>query len=241
MKLIYHTSHCGSTLLTALLSTVNYNTYAEPPFLHEHIRNKTTDINLNSLNFPDMVVKMPSGLCHLAIQHSENKVFLYRSLGEHLIKIYFHYFRSQNYLNYYYDYMMQTKHPKLNDIVFDTDGKKHVFLWANRILWLNDSRNVLRIKTKDFLSNKKTIVDQICDHFSLPYVTDFSAVAFDVKEAGMNSTSEPLASIDLATRQYHPVSYGHGLIPEEFYQDENEIQQLINWIGHLVPELVDYI
>ena len=101
MNLIFHTSHCGSTLMTALLSTVVNDTYSEPGMTHEFIKNKQYDLAFDYKLGQKTVVKLPSGLCHLAPQSKERGIFLYRNLKEHLIKVYSNDELSKIYLSYY--------------------------------------------------------------------------------------------------------------------------------------------
>jgi hypothetical protein len=100
MKLIYHTSHCGSTLLAALLSIVNQETYSEPNIFHSAIKNGVYELNLECFIDNSTIIKIPSGMCHSAIQYDVKKVFLYRSLEEHLVKVFNNPELSESYLNY---------------------------------------------------------------------------------------------------------------------------------------------
>jgi len=81
---ILHTSHSGSTLLAYLLSPLA-EVYSEPIWTHQMIQEKRSLQQIDSME--GVIVKYPSGLCHLAPNIKGSKVFLYRNLGEHLLKL----------------------------------------------------------------------------------------------------------------------------------------------------------
>ncbi|NBW17714.1 MAG: hypothetical protein EBR82_58035 [Caulobacteraceae bacterium] len=96
---------------------------------------------------------------------------------------------SESYLNYYFEYMFNVKHPLLEGIDFNDNLKKHIFMWANRILWLQDSSNVLWLESKDFFSEMEKNTTKVCNFFEVPVVKNFSIARIDVKIAGLNHTN----------------------------------------------------
>ncbi len=238
MKLIYHTSHCGSTLLTALLSTVNKETYAEPSYLHQAISNKQYDLDLSNLSKHPLIIKLPSGLCHTAVAHSKiKKVFLYRNLGDHLVKVYNNEYLRKSYLNYYYDYMLNTIHPDLQRLNFSTDLEKHIFMWINRIFWLKESKEVLWINATDFFCNVNFSVERICKFFDLPMVENFGISTIDVKVAGLNHTDIPVSQVQIKTENKKAVGHRHGVIPEIVYTEDEEIMSALIVTQNKFPSL----
>ena len=240
MKLIYHTSHCGSTLLTALLSMVNEETYSEPNIFHSAIKNGVYELNLECFIDNSTIIKIPSGMCHSAIQYDVKKVFLYRSLEEHLVKVFNDPKLSEYYLNYYFEYMFNVKHPLLKGIDFNDDLKKHIFMWANRILWLQDSSNVLWLESKDFFSEMEKNTTKVCNFFEVPTVKNFSIARIDVKKAGLNNINIPVNQIDILPENNVLVGYNHGIIPECVYLEDEEISVGRDWLLSFVPNLKEF-
>lgn len=241
MNLIYHTSHCGSTLLTALLSTVNAETYAEPSSLHQSIVSRQYAINFDDILEQPVIIKMPSGLCHTAPQFSVKKIFLYRTLGEHLVKVYNPETLNQIYLSYYFDYMSNVKHPQLREVELDTDLKKHIFMWANRLLWLKESTNVLWVNCQDFFDSMQSTTTYICNFLSVPPVTNFSISTIDVKLAGLNHTDIAVNQVQMETGRKKAVGYKHGLIPRMLYEEDEELVEGCNWLVEILPQLRKYV
>lgn len=241
MNLIYHTSHCGSTLLTALLSTVNQETYAEPSYLHEMIIQRQYSLNFGDIEHLPVLVKLPSGLCHTAVQTDVRKVFLYRPLGEHLVKVYNSNLLNETYLGYYYEYMMGAKHPRLKDMELDSPLKKHIFMWVNRVLWLQESKNVLWVKAVDFFTEMKSTTTKICSFLGIPSVTNFSISTVDVKVAGLNHTDIPVNRVQINYDDKKAVGYHHGVIPEMLWQEDEEIAESCTWLLKHLPELENLV
>ena len=164
---IYHTSHCGSTLLISLLKDCT-KAYSEPLWCHEVINGDANFYSFISQQYSSGTIKLPSGLCHYAHQTEGKKLFLHRKLKQHLYKILSKY--RTLYIDYYYSYFRRNIHPSLKNIEFDTIEKMNIFLWANRIMWISECSDILWIDTNEFLSNKKQTVDFVCDYFEIPRV-----------------------------------------------------------------------
>lgn len=240
MNLIYHTSHCGSTLLAALLSTVNQETYAEPSYLHDVIKQRQHSLNLKEIEHLPVIVKIPSGLCHTAAQNCAKKVFLYRPLGEHLVKVYNSNILNETYLGYYYEYMTGAKHPRLRDMELNSPLKKHIFMWANRVLWMQESENVFWVKSVNFFTEMKLTTRKICEFFEIPQVTNFSISTIDVKLAGLNHTDIPVNQVQINYDNKKAVGYHHGVIPEMLYEEDEEIVEGCAWLLKQLPELENF-
>lgn len=107
IKQIYHTSHCGSTLLISILKESS-SVYSEPFWTHQVIKHNSNFFQFID-NYDDDIIKLPSGLCHFAHQINGKKIFLYRKLKQHLFKILFQY--RTHYIDYYYEYFRSNIHP----------------------------------------------------------------------------------------------------------------------------------
>ena len=86
---IFHTSHCGSTLLASMLSK-SIPTITEPSWSHRIHKQpgKTNTINFLSSNLVDnTLVKYSSMYCYVAPLVDGKKIYLYRTLQSHLEKM----------------------------------------------------------------------------------------------------------------------------------------------------------
>jgi hypothetical protein len=236
---IYHTSHCGSTLLTTLLSEV-ISSYSEPSWCHKIIAGENIDFAKEIEKYKHSVIKLPSGLCHYACQTEDKKIFLYRNLKNHLFKLIVLDGNRYNYLNYYYEYFQKNIHPKLKEINFDNDGKKHVFLWCNRIFWLLDSSNVAAVNSNIFFENKKETLHQICEFFEVKKIKNFLYQNYDVKMIGLNHNEMEISKVspNLENRRVTYPSYG--IIEDEICLNDEGVMQLVDWAKEYIeiPEFL---
>ena len=74
-KQIYHTSHCGSTLMASLLMR-SCLVYSEPKWIEELIKDAEKNNSLDK----NTVIKFPSSFCCHARKFQGKKVFLFRKL-----------------------------------------------------------------------------------------------------------------------------------------------------------------
>ena len=72
---IFHTSHCGSTLLASLLSQV-VTTYTEPEWTHSAVKDCLTKLPTH-LHADETLVKYPSIFCPHILKVPGKKVFLF--------------------------------------------------------------------------------------------------------------------------------------------------------------------
>ena len=234
---IYHTSHCGSTLLTSLLKDV-IPAYSEPLWCHQ-VMHYGVDFFKNLDQYENGIIKFPSGLCHFAHQTKGKKIFLYRQLKQHLFKILLE--RRTEYIDYYYSYFRKNIHPSLKTIEFDTINKMNVFLWANRIMWISECSDILWIDTNEFLSNKKKTLNFVCDYFDIEQVNDITLADIHVKSVGMNHNDIELnkifPNIDTAVR----VESNFGIISNELCYNDCVIRELIEWTHNNLPFIPQYL
>ena len=225
---IYHTSHCGSTLLTSMLSSA-IPSYSEPSWCHQLIRGEDISFCQQIEKYENSLIKLPSGLCHFAHEMEDKKIFLYRNLKNHLFKLLTVDQNKNNYLNTYYEYFLKNIHPNLEGIEFDTDEKKHVFLWANRVFWLLDSPNVFGVESNKFFLNRKEILNEICDFLELERIKNFSYENYDVKSIGMNGINIELAKVQLNTENRLITYPSYGVIEDAVCLCDDKIMEVVDW------------
>lgn len=243
---IFHTSHCGSTLMASLLKSSS-KVYTEPAWTHTFWNpNNRTVFNRMMKDYESgSVIKFPSPLCNYASNFPGKKIFLYRSLRRHVFKIKhlrfsYHSSGMRSIINNYYDYNVKNCHPTLREVSPETDLKKTVFMWANKIQWMSEVEDVLWIESNDFFSNKKETMDRVCEHFELPHVTDFSLASVYVKGIGMNHSDVQLDKVvpDMTKARYLYPSFG--IVENEICNHDSEIRDLMAWVeesmGFISPE-----
>lgn len=235
VKQIYHTSHCGSTLMATLLQNCA-PVYTEPSWTRSFFDpNSKPVFNRFMKEYDGSIIKFPSSLCNFSDHFPGEKVFLYRKLNRHLFKR-----KTQKsaevknpikaIIRYAYDYNLKYCHPSLKEIDYDTDLKKMIFMWANRIQWMMDAKDVLWIESNDFFRNKKETMDKVCDHFKLPYITDFSLANVYVKGVGMNHSDVELKKVIPQMENARYLYPSFGIIEDEICNADKEILELIAWV-----------
>ena len=220
---IFHTSHCGSTLLVKLLSS-QIESYSEPDWTHQPVRTNNFTLGSDSFHKEGTLVKYPSGICPMASQVSGKKMFLHRNLKEHLFK-----FKSVGdyQFSYYLDFFLKQRHPALADMSIDSEIQKHVFLWANRVLWVQEEEEVLWIKSRDFFAHKEKELKKITTFFEIPEITDLTASFVDVKRLGYNHNNIPIHQVVADAKNISAVRANHGFIPKELINEDEEILQIV--------------
>ena len=225
---IYHTSHCGSTLLATLLSEV-IPSYSEPSWCHKIIAGENIDFNEEIQKYKNSIIKVPSGLCHYAHQIEDKKIFLYRNLKNHLFKLLTLDEDRHDYLNYYYEYFQKNIHPKLKKVNFDNDGKKHVFLWCNRIFWLLDSSNVIAVNSNTFFENKKETLHEICEFLDIKKIKNFLYQDYNVKMIGLIHNEIEISKVSPNLENSCITYPSYGIIEDEICLHDEGVMQLVNW------------
>ncbi|NBP02570.1 MAG: hypothetical protein EBU90_21110 [Proteobacteria bacterium] len=233
---IFHTSHCGSTLMASLLKS-SAKVYTEPSWTHSFWDSKNNIIFNRMMKNYDYgsVIKFPSPLCNYSDNFPGKKVFLYRNLRRHLFKIkhikFINHFNGMKcILDSYYDYNLKTCHPSLSEIFFDTDLKKTIFMWANKIQWISESKDILWIESNNFFKNKKDTMDLVCKHFEMPLINDYSLANVYVKGIGMNHSDIQLDKVvpDMTKVRYLYPSFG--IIEDIMCDSDFEIQECMSWV-----------
>lgn len=233
---IYHTSHCGSTLLSAMLSPV-FDVYTEPTWSHRIVQGLTDDYALQINKYAELdVVKLPSGLCHHAAQTDGKKVFIYRKLRPHLMEMFLNGLHYQ--VDYYFDSMFfKNKHPELEGFNPVSLAEKHCFLWVNRILWMRDAQDVFWLEANSYFLAPVERTKEVAEYFGSIDHSEVKLIVRDVKELGCNHNDTPLRK-GLADERHgafrHPAT---AIMYDEVVGQDDGITQLADWLTELVPSV----
>ena len=166
---IFHTSHCGSTLLACLLSK-SLPTLTEPSWSHEAIKflelnDKVDFVKKHHQN--NYLVKYSSMLTDVIPQMEGKKIFLYRNFEDHIKKM--------------IAIKIEGDWPVQQDAVF----------WAQRFLWASVSQDVLFMQSDFLFNNQQEATKEACKHFGVEYIR-VENIDFHVKEKGYNHQDEPI-------------------------------------------------
>ncbi len=218
---IYHTSHCGSTLMATLLAN-STTVYCEPPW--------TSSLLNGDLELDNVTIKFGSGWCPFSNELSGKKVFLYRKLKHHLFKI-----KSSNYIRSIiskkYEHHLDHCHPSLKEFEFKTDLEKIAFIWLNNVQWMKEVDDVLWIESNSFFKNKKETMDKVCDHFNLDRVKNYELSNVYVKSFGLIGNEKPINETEIPNLGLVKTLYpSFGIIDDGLCDQFSEIGDLIRWV-----------
>jgi hypothetical protein len=227
---IYHTSHCGSTLMATLLANSTV-VYCEPPWT-SNLLNLNKKVNLKVDN---VTIKFASGLCPYSKKLSKNlsgkKVFLYRKLNHHLFKI-----KSSNYIDKIdvkYERHLEHCHRSLKELNFkiETDLEKIAFMWMNNVQWMKDLDNVLWVEANSFFENKKETMDKVCDHFNLNRIKNYDLSNFYVKSFGLIGKEKSINETEIPNLGQVKTLYpSFGVIEDYLCDQDSEISDIVSSI-----------
>lgn len=185
---IFHTSHCGSTLLAALLSE-SLPVLTEPDWSHKIHEHNNIDEIYEQLNDEELI-KYSSVYCYLAPHIEEKKVFLYRKLGAHLEKMCTKTEYLIDNLEHANIVMGHNRHPRINYYNQMDYIMNHAVLWVERYFWMKECNKTAWIETNYFLQNKQECCEVVCNFFGVKYKP--IDVSFHVKKFGLNHNNNPL-------------------------------------------------
>lgn len=163
---IFHTSHCGSTLLACLLSK-SIPTLTEPDWVHKAINISNIEEKIKFVNDhhkEKTLVKYTSLICDIMPDVIGKKIFLYRNFEDHLRKL----SEKQNF-----------------------NIQKEAIFWTQRFFHATMSSDVLFMQSDYFLKNTEDAVKLACNHFGVKYKPTKN-IDFNVKEAGFNHRNNPI-------------------------------------------------
>ncbi len=227
---IYHTSYCGSTLLISLLKNVTH-CYSEPEWSNDLIFNlNSIDIDYHLRQYSNnTTIKFDSNLSFLSSKIEGKKVFLYRNLKNHLLKVFSKpCYREGSIQKDIIQHNLRVKHPKIPDLNFNSSGKKHVLLWMNSFLHAMDT-NILKINSNDFFIDKKRTLNSVCDYFNIKYLKNQEYVNYHVKYARYNELDCELSNWNPLDEDIKIVDDNYGFIPDNLCLLDDEICSLLKW------------
>ncbi len=214
---IFHTSHCGSTLLTTLLKD-SIESYCEPKwssYLYmDHIYSAKENTLVKYPSFQSMACRILPG----------KKIFLFRTLKDHLEKITSKKHHMERHVNEYYTYCREMRN-LFPTIKVDNDLKKIAFVWAHRYLDAYFSQDVLRINSNKFFMEPERIVNQVTRFFQIKSVTNFDAANYYVKP-DYNVTEKILSEIDSKKKYRFNIKDG--------YINSNNFGDIESWVSKYI-------
>jgi len=214
-----------------------FDVYTEPTWSHRIVQGLTDDypLQINKYKAND-VIKLPSGLCHHAAQTDGSKVFIYRKLRHHLMEMFLNGLHYQ--VDYYFESMFaKNKHPMLENFKPVSLAEKHCFLWANRILWMQDASDVLWVEANNYFSDSVRRTKEVSEYFGNYNHDEIRLIVRDVKDLGCNHNDSPLRK-KLADERHgafrHPAT---AIIYDEVVEQDDGIAELVDWVVSVVPSL----
>ncbi len=228
---IFHTSHCGSTLLATLLKD-SIEAYCEPEWTRSLYMDNIYSAKDNTL------VKYPSFQSMACRILSGKKIFLFRKIKDHLEKITQKKHIVDRHLNQYYPICLGRN--LFPNIEVDNDLKKLAFIWAHRYLDAYFSQEVLTIDANDFFLEPEKIVNQVTKFCNIKSVENFDALNFYVKK-DYNHTETTLSKVQPSIKKEFNVKDG--------YVNSNNFIDIEKWVyndifgtiktNHIFPLLRD--
>jgi hypothetical protein len=164
---IFHTSHCGSTLLACLLSK-SIPTLTEPSWSHKikFIDNIEDKLKLIQENHKEhQLVKYASFECNIALYLEGKKVFLYKDFKSHVNKM-------------------------IEKNIYQENNTLQSLEWVENFSNLIKSNNVFFLESDTFLNNQKQSCEDICNFFEIEYKP--IEIDFHVKQLGFNGCDLPI-------------------------------------------------
>jgi hypothetical protein len=229
---IYHTSHCGSTLMATLLANSTI-VYCEPIWSSSLLDGK--------LNLDNVTIKFGSGWCPFSNKLPGKKVFLYRKLKHHLFKI-----KSSHYIDSIistkYEHHLTYCHPTLKEFQFQTNLEKIAFMWLNNVQWVKEVNDVLWIESNSFFENKKETMNLVCDHFKLARVKNFELSNVYVKSFGLIGNEKAINEAEIPNLGTVKTLYpSFGVVETDLVLYDNEINDKIIWVESVFPEIREFL
>ena len=234
---IYHTSHCGSTLMATLLANSTI-VYCEPPWSENILLNDDLEI---PNDFNNIVIKFGSGWCPFSNNLPGKKVFLYRKLKHHLFKI-----KSSHYIESIistkYEHHLNHCHKSLKDFQFKTDLGKIAFMWLNNVQWIKEVDDVLWVETNSFFKEKQKIMDIVCDHFQLNVVNNYELSNVYVKSFNLIGNEKPINEAEIPNLGEVKTLYpSFGIIEDDLASYDTEVTDVVSYVGDIFPEITEFL
>jgi hypothetical protein len=171
------------------------------------------------------------------------KVFLYRTLTEHLRKMTSKPEYLTGSLEFGISNVARFSHPQApfvgledNFLIF------HAYLWINRLLWIFETEDIALIDADEFLNNQQGVAEQVCNYFGVDYVP----VEIDghVKKLGFNHRSTPIVLDQFFEKKVIDPTKGVSGVEGKVFSDisipaatEEDIINVVNMIKSRFPKL----
>jgi hypothetical protein len=228
---IYHVARCGSTLLTALVSNCA-NTYSEPSWTKLlFLANKCPEEIKEHFG---SIVKLQSIATRIGFKPHGPKVFIYRPLDQYLQKMSE---MSPEWINYrkelYGQYFSVIQGTEL--LIEPTDILQlHSIFWASCVIEMQNTTEVLWIKSNDFFQNKEETAKNVLKHFEKQGNPDMRFANINVKQLKLNGgLVRPFEQYTTESNEY--VTNNHGLIRTETALENTKIFDTIEWAKLNIP------
>ena len=195
MYSIFHTSHCGSTLLSALLSK-SLPSYAEPNWSHQLCNVDDKLFYIEAHQPKGSIVKYSSAYCSLMPKLKGKKIFIYNKLYPHLVK----HANNQRGLEFQRDIILQDLHTKSTKHIYPLGQivAEKAYLWADRMYYAFDSEDTIFIDCEELFKNKHYVLEKICAFLEIPYI--YTGIDYHVKAAGFLHKDDPI-NLDLVLKK----------------------------------------
>lgn len=183
---IFHTSHCGSTLLSCLLSK-SIDVYTEPKWSHKLHEQEDPIEYVKQHTKNNALIKYSSVYCYLMPKIETKKVFLYRKLTSHLLKMK----DSKDYI-FQSSRMVNNLHKRSLSVVQSkqTALQWNAFLWQDRFFWSFDATNIMYVDCEDLFKNPQYVARQVCHFLGIDYIP--VDIDYHVKFANLNHSDTPI-------------------------------------------------
>lgn len=160
------------------------------------------------------VVKFPSLSSIVPILLEGPKVFLYRPLSQHILKI-----------SSVEPVWIESRGKRLKDLLTEdqvywqpeTDLDYIVFQWIASIKQISSESDVLWVKSNDLFTEPQKTLNLVTEHFELPNVTDFSYCDIDVKNINIESKDisyDKIIADSIRDDKFELVPENYGIITE---------------------------
>lgn len=237
---IYHTSHCGSTLMAALLANSTF-VYSEPPWAYDLLMNQPTNL-INKSNVDNtIIIKFSSFYCNFSNNLPGPKLFLYRKLAHHLFKI-----KTSNYIDTIistkYDKHLEHAHSSLSKYTPESNLERIAFIWLNNIQTIRDSKDILWIESNNFFADKKNTMNTVCDYFKVDRIKNFEISNIYVKSLNLIGNEFPINDIHIPNLGEIKSTYpSFGIVETDLAILDDQIKSIVDHIETIFPELNEYL
>lgn len=224
---IYHVARCGSTLLSALLSNC-CQTFSEPRWTKDlFLADSCSEAVIQNFG---SIVKMQSISTRIGFKPPGPKVFLYRPLAHHLLKM------SEATVDWintrkeiYGKYFLALQG---NELLLEPETimQLHTIFWASCVIEMKKTEDVMWIRSNDFFTDKEGTARAVLEHFGIDGDPDMRFSQINVKSLRLNGGGIPIQPFeDYITETTETISDDRGIISTEIALENSQIVETIEW------------